>query len=60
MAAVPISTPYTKLKAELDGIEADVAKADKGNHAAGVRVRKAMQSIKTQAQDIRLALVADK
>lgn len=39
-----------KLVAEVDD---DIAKAEGGNKAAGVRVRKSMQDIKTAAQDIR-------
>ncbi len=39
---------------------ADAAKHDKGNSAAGTRVRKAMQALKGQAQAIRLKVQADK
>lgn len=38
----------------------DAAKHDKGNNAAGVRVRKAMQSVKAGAQDVRAQVQADK
>ncbi len=39
----------------IEGIEADVVKFDeKGNKAAGTRVRKAMQVIKGLAQDVRV------
>jgi hypothetical protein len=38
----------------VDSIREDAAKFDeKGNKAAGTRVRKAMQSIKATAQDVR-------
>lgn len=38
----------------VDGIREDAAKfEEKGNKAAGTRVRKAMQSIKAVAQDVR-------
>ncbi len=38
----------------------DAAKHDRGNSAAGTRVRKAMQSIKGAAQDVRKQVQADK
>jgi hypothetical protein len=39
---------------------ADAVKHDKGNSAAGTRVRKAMQSTKNTAQDVRKQVQADK
>ncbi len=45
---------YEDLKAKIDEIEEDVNKFyDKGNNAAGTRIRKAMQDVKGLAQDIR-------
>ena len=38
----------------------DAAKHDKGNSAAGTRVRKAMQSLKSTAQEVRLHVQATK
>jgi hypothetical protein len=38
----------------------DAAKHDKGNSAAGTRVRKAMQAIKNQAQAVRVQVQSDK
>lgn len=38
----------------------DAAKHDKGNSAAGTRVRKAMQAVKNGAQDVRKQVQADK
>jgi len=38
----------------------DAAKHDRGNSAAGTRVRKAMQSVKGEAQDVRVQVQADK
>ena len=39
----------------VEGIQVDVTKFDeKGNKAAGTRVRKAMQQIKGLAQDVRV------
>ncbi len=43
------------LKSFVDGLEDDFGKFyDKGNKAAGTRVRKAMQDLKGMAQDIRI------
>ena len=38
----------------------DAGKHDNGNSAAGTRVRKAMQSTKNSAQDVRKQVQADK
>ncbi|HAY36027.1 MAG: histone H1 [Bacteroidetes Order II. Incertae sedis bacterium] len=46
---------FADLKGFVDGMEDDFSKFyDKGNKAAGTRVRKAMQEIKSMAQDIRV------
>lgn len=45
---------FEEIKALIASVEADVAKfAEKGNGAAGTRVRKAMQDLKKLAQDVR-------
>ena len=47
----------TQLEEVLAAAREDAAKFDeKGNKAAGTRVRKAMQSVKTLAQDVRVAV----
>lgn len=47
------------IQEELNAIQDDVVKFnEKGNKAAGTRVRKAMQSIKALAQDVRVAVSA--
>ena len=43
-----------KIQEILNSIETDVQKFAKGNKAAGTRIRKAMQEIKTTAQDVRV------
>jgi len=46
---------FADLKSFVDGLEDDFGKFyDKGNKAAGTRVRKAMQDLKGMAQDIRV------
>ncbi|MEM6325691.1 MAG: histone H1 [Bacteroidota bacterium] len=45
---------YDDLKSIIEDSEADFKKFyDKGNKAAGTRVRKAMQDLKAKAQEIR-------
>ncbi|RJP31849.1 MAG: histone H1 [Phycisphaerales bacterium] len=44
---------FDKLKQIIEEVEVDVAKALGGNKAAGTRVRKAMQEVKSVAQDVR-------
>ncbi len=44
---------FEQLKQLVDAAESDVAKAEGGNKAAGVRVRKQMQDIKAAAQNVR-------
>ncbi len=46
---------FSDLKDAVDALEEDFSKFyDKGNKAAGTRVRKAMQDLKARAQAIRL------
>lgn len=45
---------FNELKSFVDGLERDFQQFyEKGNKAAGTRVRKAMQELKQMAQDIR-------
>ena len=44
---------YETLKKLIDEVADDVAKAEGGNKAAGTRVRKKMQDIKSAAQEVR-------
>jgi len=45
---------YDRLKEIVASAEPDVIKADRGNKAAGTRVRKTMQEVKAAAQDVRV------
>jgi len=45
---------------ELNSALVDAVKHDKGNAAAGTRVRKAMQAAKATAQEVRAKVQADK
>lgn len=52
---------FTKVKEVLTSVEADVEKFySAGNSAAGTRVRKAMQDLKTLAQEIRAEVTEKK
>ena len=52
---------YHKLVSAVADLEADAAKFyNKGNNAAGTRVRVGMQAVKTLAQEIRLEIQAKK
>jgi len=44
---------YESLKRLVDEVAEDLAKAEGGNKAAGTRVRKVMQDIKSAAQAVR-------
>jgi len=48
---------YEDLKVLVAEIEADIAKAEGGNKAAGTRVRKQMQRIKQAAQLVRNSIL---
>ncbi len=49
-----------KMIDDLTAALADAVKHDKGNSAAGTRVRKAMQNVKANAQGIRVQVQNDK
>ena len=44
---------YERLKELVAAAEDDILKAEGGNKAAGTRVRKQMQDVKSAAQDLR-------
>jgi hypothetical protein len=47
---------FQDLQLLVSALADDVAKADKGNNAAKVRIRKALQQVKATAQEFRLVL----
>jgi len=49
---------FEALLQAIDETRKDVEKADRGNSAAGTRVRKAMQRIKQLAQEVRSEVLA--
>jgi len=48
---------FEQLKAIIASAEKDVEKVDRGNKAAGTRVRKTMQDVKRQCQVVREAIM---
>jgi hypothetical protein len=48
---------FERLKTLVAAAEEDVAKVAAGNRAAGTRVRKAMQDIKSAAQEVRVKVL---
>jgi hypothetical protein len=51
---------YEKLKQLVAEVEEDIRKAEGGNKAAGTRVRKKMQEIKSAAQDVRTRILEER
>ena len=49
-----LSTTFDELQNAINDCQADVTKFVEGNNSAGTRVRKAMQAVKSLAQDIRI------
>ena len=51
---------YDKLQNVINDTQNDVSKFVEGNNSAGTRVRKAMQAVKSLAQDIRVEVQEQK
>ncbi len=52
-----IMQSYEKLMAAVTAAREDLEKAAGGNRAAGTRARKAMQAVRSAAQDVRVAIL---
>ena len=50
----PINDTFDELQDAINSCQSDVTKFIEGNNSAGTRVRKAMQTVKSLAQDIRV------
>ena len=55
-----LNTAFDELQNVINDCQADVTKFVEGNNSAGTRVRKAMQNIKSLAQNVRLEVQAAK
>ena len=49
-----LNTTFNELQNAINDCQADVTKFVEGNNSAGTRVRKAMQTIKSLAQEVRV------
>ena len=49
-----LNNTFDELQNAINDCQADVTKFVEGNNSAGTRVRKAMQNVKSLAQDIRI------
>jgi|TARA_R110002124_G_scaffold244710_1_gene409819 hypothetical protein len=49
-----LNTVFDELQDAINDCQTDVTKFVEGNNSAGTRVRKAMQAVKSLAQDIRI------
>ena len=55
-----LDTTFDELQNAINDCQADVTKFVEGNNSAGTRVRKAMQTIKQLAQDVRVEVQSQK
>ena len=49
-----LNTTFDELQNAINDCQADVTKFVEGNNSAGTRVRKAMQTVKSLAQEVRV------
>ena len=49
-----LSNTFDELQNAINDCQSDVTKFVEGNNSAGTRVRKAMQAVKSLAQDVRI------
>ena len=54
MSFNPLNSTFDDLQDAINDCQSDVTKFIEGNNSAGTRVRKAMQTVKSLAQNIRL------
>ena len=55
-----LNSEFDELQDAINDCQSDVTKFVEGNNSAGTRVRKAMQNIKSLAQNVRLEVQAQK
>ena len=56
----PLNSTFDELQDAINDCQSDVTKFVEGNNSAGTRVRKAMQAVKSLAQDIRIEVQEQK
>ena len=50
----PLNSTFDELQDAINDCQSDVTKFVEGNNSAGTRVRKAMQAVKSLAQEVRI------
>ena len=60
MSFNPLNSTFDDLQDAINDCQSDVTKFVEGNNSAGTRVRKAMQTVKSLAQNIRLEVQEQK
>ena len=55
-----LNTTFDELQDAINDCQTDVIKFIEGNNSAGTRVRKAMQTVKSLAQDVRVEVQEQK
>ena len=60
MSLNPLDSTFDDLQNVINDCQTDVTKFVEGNNSAGTRVRKAMQAVKSLAQDIRVEVQEQK
>ena len=54
MSFNPLNSSFDELQDAINDCQSDVTKFVEGNNSAGTRVRKAMQTVKSLAQSVRI------
>ena len=54
MSFNPLNSTFDDLQDAINDCQSDVTKFVEGNNSAGTRVRKAMQTVKSLAQEVRI------
>ena len=54
MSFNPLTTSFDEFQDAINDCQSDVTKFVEGNNSAGTRVRKAMQAVKSLAQEVRI------
>ena len=60
MSFNPINSLFDDLQDAINDCQSDVTKFVDGNNSAGTRIRKAMQAVKSLAQEVRLEVQEQK
>ena len=60
MSFNPLESTFDELQNVINDCQTDVTKFVEGNNSAGTRVRKAMQAVKSLAQDVRVEVQEQK